>query len=273
MTYIALTFWLVLIALAGLGIYRLWSSLVGRTAVEWFILPGAIAGQTCYILGTLITGGDIKNARIIPGGPAAGGSPAPAGRGGLNIFRCVLASTLCLAGCLVAIAAAYKLLNSQLVGAFIFHVGLDGVRMPMQLPRELPASWGACWELLHRQIDMVRRMIDTLGTQRAGDWRMPLFAYLTICLGVWTAPVARPVWGALAAAGVLGGACAAAGAISRQAQAVLTGDDLWYLLTYLWAIMLAMLVFSAAAVGLLLAFKTLVPRHAPAAAPKPRPAE
>lgn len=273
MTYVAMTFWLVLIALAGLGIYRIWSSLVGRTAVEWFMFPGAAAGQTCYILGTLMTGGNIKNAKFLPGGGQAG-SPAAGGNGGLDIFRCLLASTLCLAGCIVALAAAHKLLDSPLVGPFVFHVGLDGVRLPTQLTRELPATWGACWDLLHKQIDIVKRMIDTLLAQKAGDWRMLLFAYLTICLGVWMAPVGRPIWGALAAAGAVGGGCAAAAAISPQAQDMVAGDNLWYMLTYLWAMMLTMLVFSGAVVGVLLIFKTLVPKQAPAAAaPKPKPAE
>ena len=68
MIYAAFTLWLVLILFAGIGVYRLWTKLVKPAWVNWALLPGTVVSEMAYIFGCLITGGEIRRAKLMPDG-------------------------------------------------------------------------------------------------------------------------------------------------------------------------------------------------------------
>ena len=72
MIYAAFTLWLFLALFAGRGVYRLWTRLVPPAAVNWTLLPGTIISEMAYIFGCLVTGGEIRHARLIPAGRGRG---------------------------------------------------------------------------------------------------------------------------------------------------------------------------------------------------------
>ena len=76
MIYAAFTVYLLLIIAMGLGIYRQWTSLVKPAIVHWALLPGTFVSEVAYIIGCLITGGEIKRAKLMDNGGAAGKGPA-----------------------------------------------------------------------------------------------------------------------------------------------------------------------------------------------------
>ncbi len=67
MIYATFSVWLVLTLFAGMGVYRLWTRLVKPTYVHWALLPGTIVSEMAFIFGCLITGGEVKRAKLIEG--------------------------------------------------------------------------------------------------------------------------------------------------------------------------------------------------------------
>jgi len=76
--YAAFTLWFFLILFVAIGVHRLWAGLVGARPVGWALLPGTLVAEMAYILGCLITGGEIRRANLFPtrGGPRGGGEAA-----------------------------------------------------------------------------------------------------------------------------------------------------------------------------------------------------
>ena len=80
------------------------------------------------------------------------------------------------------------------------------------------------------------------------NWRVVLFVYLAICLAVRLGPVSRPI------RPTLGGVCAIAaviaiiGAVNKDFSDLM--DNVWPLLTYVWASLLALLTGTLTIRGL-----------------------
>jgi len=86
----------------------------------------------------------------------------------------------------------------------------------------------------------------------------PLFVYLSACLSVRLAPTTRPVRPTLAAAVLLAAVIAGIGAISGGLRHLI--NDIWPLLTYIYATLLFLLAVSGLVKGLVALAKALTER-------------
>ncbi len=239
MIYAAFILYLVLIVFTAIGVYRLWTGLVRPAWVNWVLLPGTLVSEMAYILGCLITGGEIRRAKIIPSGQgSADGAPAAEASGGLRYVRPLVASLLTLLACSAAIVVLHGLLGDPVIQKFVLS---DTWRLAAA-PKELPGSWPGLWEQLGAQMHLLRRMLETLWEVDWTDWRVPVFVYLAACLSVRIVPVGRDLRAALGAVGLTAGLVALAGGVSDAWGDLLS--DAWPLLTYIWANLLLLLVVT-----------------------------
>jgi len=242
--YAAFTLWFFLILFVAIGVHRLWAGLVGARPVGWALLPGTLVAEMAYILGCLITGGEIRRANLFPtrGGPRGGGEaaePRTEAEPKLKIIGPVFASLLAVVACVAALIVLHSLLGEPVIAEF---TGLPGLLGLNSLPKELPTSTEAFWEQLRGQVSLLRRMAGTLVELEWTNWRVPLFVYLTICLSVRLAPVRRDLRGTLAAVVLIAGGIALVGVIWKQFSDLM--QDLWPLLTYIWASLLFLLAVT-----------------------------
>ena len=255
MIYAALALWLFLILFAAVGVYRLWARMIRPAWLDWALLPGTVVSEMAYIFGCLITGGEIRRAKILPGkgGSKAGGAQPPTeATGGLKVIGPVVASLLAILACVGAILLLHKLLGQPIIEKFI------GIWPQARLPQELPRSIESFWDQMETQVRLLRRMSQTCGELDWLDWRVPLFVYLTACLSIRIAPVSRPIRPTLAAAVVIAAIIALIGLISSSFRGLIS--DVWPLLTYLWASLLFLLVATLLLNGLVHLVRVLLGR-------------
>ncbi|MBS3734219.1 MAG: hypothetical protein KGY99_04760 [Phycisphaerae bacterium] len=248
MVYAAFTVWFVLILFAGVGVYRMWTSLTRPAYVHWALLPGTVVSEMAYIFGCLITGGEIRRARIIdlPGKDKRSTSePTTDAAAGIKVVGPVLASVLSIVACIGAVLAAHALLGEPVVGQFM----QGPLSAGDELPKTLPTSWSQLWDHVHVHVTLLRRMFEALGDFAWRTWTGPLFVYLAACLSVRLSPVTRPMRPTLAAVVVVAGGIALAGAISERFGWLLQ-KSAWPLLTYVWANLLVLLTITLLARGL-----------------------
>ena len=252
MVYAAFTMWLVLTVFAGIGVYRMWAALGKPAQVNWALLPGTLVSQMAYIFGCLITGGEIKNAKMVPAkGDSGGGAPQTSDSPRLKVVGPLVASLMSLVACGAAILAVNKTLGEPVIerftgggGGYIFSTASGA-----ELPKDLPRSWDQGWKLVESQVRLVRRMCETWWNLEWSNWRVALFVYLAICLAVRLGPVSRPIRPTLAAVCGVAGVIAIIGSIDKDFANLI--DKVWPLLTYVWASLLALLVGTLVVLGLL----------------------
>ena len=253
MIYAAFTFYLLLILFMGVGIYKLWTKLTRPGWVNWALLPGTVVSEMAYIFGCLITGGEIRRARLIPGkqagaGGKAGGKdsePTTEAAPRVKYVGPIVAALASIVACGTAIVAVRGLLGGQVINEFATGGGLLSAAA---LPRELPTGWEAIWHHISRQVALLRRMCETWGNVNWLDWSVPVFVYLSLCLSIRLAPVRQAIRASLAAAVAISVAAAATGFVWRRFADVLS--DIWPLLTYVWASLLLMLVLTLLLLGI-----------------------
>ncbi len=242
--YAAFTFWLLLILFAGIGVYRQWARLVKPSRVSWALLPGTVISEMAYIFGCLITGGEIRRAKLIPPRDGKGGEaesePTAEAAAGLKFVGPIVAALLAIVACGAAIVAVHALLGEPVIRQF--RVGTHGLLPVAALPKELPTSWDGLWGQVEGQVSLLRRMCETWGGAKWTNWRVPLFVYLSLCLSVRLSPVRRPVRPTLGAVVAIAAAIALVGLIWRRFDGLM--EDIWPLLTYVWASLLFMLVIT-----------------------------
>jgi len=257
MLYATFTLWLLLALLVGAGVYRLWAGLVKPAWIGWALLPGTLVSEMAYIFGCLITGGEIRRAKILPGGggKGKGGSDEPATEASprLRLIGPVAASMLSMAACAGAILAAHALLGEPVIGLFGGGAGARG-----ELPRALPTSSEAFWEQLAGQVWLLRRICRAWTDLDWLDWRVPVFVYLAACLSIRLAPVGKPVRPTIIAVVVWAALLALAAAVARRFRDCL--DDLWPLLTYVWSSLLFFLAVTLLIRGVVLLVAALLGR-------------
>jgi len=254
--YAAFTVWLLLILFMAIGVHTLWSRIVKPVWVSWALLPGTIVSEMAYIFGCLITGGEIRRAKILPGkteakSKAADGEPRTESTPRLKVIGPVIATLFAVIACFAGIVAAHAFLGEPVIKEFI-----HGWTLPLAaLPDRLPASTDTFWDQVRDQTRLLQRMAGTWVDLKWLNWRVPLFVYLTICFSVRLAPVRRDLRYTLASVLVITGAIALAGAVSdRFADLV---RDLWPLLTYIWTVLLFLLLATLLLHGLLALFRVL----------------
>ena len=248
MIYAAFTFWMLLMFFAGTGVYRLWTKLANPAWVNWALLPGTVVSQMAYIFGSLITGGEIRRAKLIAGGGSKTGSqdsqPATQPHACLKRVGPVVAAMFSIAACAAAILVAHWLLGKPVMKEFLTGGSSPA---PATLPQELPTSWNALWDQVSRQVMLLRRMCETLGRVNWLSWPVPLFIYLSACLTIRLFPAGRPYRPTLAASAAIAATIALVGLIWRQLSGLM--QSLWPLLTYLWASVMFLLVVTLLLLG------------------------
>ncbi|MFW5840053.1 MAG: hypothetical protein ACOCZE_05675 [Planctomycetota bacterium] len=258
MIYATFAFWLLLILFAGIGVYRLWASLVRPIWVNWALLPGTLVSELAYIFGCLITGGQIRHAHLLPRknsgrGSAGEGEPVTQDEPRLKIIGPAVASLMAVLASLAALLCLHTFLESPAIRQFVIESGQWNPFSTQGLPRQLPGSWAELWSLLHFQLDLLRGMVESWSELPWSDWRVWVFIYLAGCLAIRLAPVGRDLRWPLAAMVLIALLIALAGLVSEDFDDLIRDGDLWYFLTYVWTLLLFLLAATGlirAAVGL-----------------------
>ncbi len=244
--------WLLLIVFLGLGVHRLLSQMLRPAGINWALLPGTVVSEVAYIFGCLITGGEIRRARIMPTSPdsklAGEAEPITESAAKLKVIGPVVAALIAMVACAGAIVAASSLLGGPVMDEF----SVEGEF----LPKSLPTSWHLLWVQIDRQVGLLRQTCQALARLDWLDWRVPLFAYLGVCLSVRLAPVRRDLRATLAAAVVIAGVIAIIGWISSRFAGLM--EDVWPLLAYVYATLLLLLIAALLVRGLVLLLQVLV---------------
>ena len=238
MIYAAFAVWLFLALFVGAGIFRLWTSLLPPRWVNIALLPGTAVSELAYIFGCLITGGEVRRAKLMDGGGGGGkgkskgeggdGGPTSDASPGLKGLGLVLASLLAIAACGAGILLVHSLLGEPVMQEF-----------NARLLQDVPTDWSDFWSHLDQQVSLVRATAETYGDLSWLDWRVPLFVYLALCLSIQLAPVRRPMRPTLAAVVLIAALIALIGVLSSRFRGLI--DDVWPLLTYVWSSLLLVL--------------------------------
>ncbi len=240
MIYATFTLWLFLILFTAAGVYRLWSRIVKPVYLNWALLPGTVVSEMAYIFGCLITGGEVRRAKIMPtacdGTKGSRADTSTETSGGLKVLGPIVASLLTIVACAAAIIVLRKLLGAPVIDKFV------GFFSRAELPKQLPASSDEFWSQVEGQVHLLRRMGRTwLGLDWL-NWRVPLFVYLAACLTIRMGPANRAMRPMLAAAVMIAALIGLVGVLSSDFRNLIS--DVWPLLTYIWASLLLLLVLT-----------------------------
>ncbi len=200
MLYAALTFWLLVIVFAAYGVYQLWAGLIRPKVINAILLPGTLVAQLGYILGLLITGGTVNNARLIKDDET--GEPAPPSDSTqIPVIGPILTALLPILACGLATYGVLATIGAQV---------LQDSAAP-QASASLPTSLQAFWDLLHSAVTLVEQVAAAVVHSDFGLWQTWVFLYLIICLTVRMAPLPGLRRGAVGAILLLGLIAAVAG--------------------------------------------------------------
>ena len=235
MVYVEFVVWMVLIVFCGIGVYRLWARMVRPSWLAWALLPATIVSEMAYIFGCLITGGEIRRARLLSASEDSDSEPTTEAAPRWKVVGPVVAALLAILACGAAIGLADRLLGEPVMKEFRFARSLAD---PADQPAAL-TSWDAFWLRLDNQLKLLRGMCETFVRLDWLNWRVPLFVYLAACLSVRLAPVRRPVRATLAAVGIMAVAIVLIGAASTRFSELL--EMVRPILTYVWGILLVLL--------------------------------
>lgn len=244
MLQITLTVWLFLILFAGVGVCRLWSGLLRPAWVNWALLPGTLVSEMAFILGTLITGGEVRWSRLVPAGGGKGRDGGEAGTqtsGGLRVVGPIVAAGLSVIACIAGILVVRWWIGGYVLETFVLSGPVD------ELPRRLPGSWEGFWKLVAVQVELLRGTCEFWARLDWLSWRVVVFVYLSACLSLRLAAPGRDLRWTLAAMAAISAGMALAGAISARFETLL--GDVWPLVTYVWSLLLFLLVVSALLAG------------------------
>ena len=268
MIYAAFSVYLVGILFAGLGIYRLWADMLRPRWVGWALLPGTVLAEMAYIFGCLITGGEIRRAKLMNGGGSyrrrkGGGAdeaePTTEADPKFKFLGPVVAAFMCIVACGAGIVVAHTVLGEPVIEEFATGGGLLHVA---EAPKALPTSTGAFWDHIERHVRLLRRMSGTWLELNWLDWRVPVFVYVTLCFAIRLAPVRRSLRATLTAVVALAGLIALVGVIWERFDGLMRGD-LWSLVTYIWSLLLFVLCVTLILRGCLALTRALMEKEAP----------
>lgn len=256
MIYVAFALWMFLILFMAIGVHALWSRMVRPAWVSWALLPGTVVSEMAYIFGCLITGGEVRRAKILPGaGEGKSGrdcEPATDVTPRLKVIGPTVASLAAVVACVGGIVLAHTFLGEPVIREFVGRFGSAA------LPRGVPLSATAFWDQFRIQGALLERMTDTWTRVDWLDWRAGLFVYLTICFAVRLSPGRRDLRFALLGVLVLTGTLAAIEAVRGD----LLGQ-IWPLLTYVWTALLFLLLVTLLLQGIVALVQVVLGGKAP----------
>ncbi len=246
MEYAAMTFWLLVIVFAAMGVHQLWSSLIQPKVVNSILLPGTLVAQIGYMLGVLITGGTVNNTALIKdddsGEPQTGTEEKPK----VPLVGTILIALLPMIGCAAAIYWSARYFGESVL-AGMEKSTLQQVALPTTIPH--------FFDLLRASVTLVENLVIVVRAQDLGDWQQLLFLYLAICLTVRMAPLTGNVRGSLGAIFISGVLMYLLGRIMQTG----TGPfgTAWPLITFSVAVLLFLLIVSLLLRALVSLIKTV----------------
>lgn len=244
MKFLTLAFWLILILVTGLGLYRYWTRRLGGAAVDWLMLPATLVGEVAYSAGRLMTGRPAFGGLISPRDVREDACRfAISGKNGFYVS--MLSSFLTFILCSLSLASAIKWLGQPTVQSLVLTQGLPALTL---LPKELPLQWGSFWDFLVYQIDLLRRFCEMLSRQDFLKWQTGAFLYLSGIFSVRLGPV-RHDWRATIVVGVILAALSSAAATMIPAMGDFVDTTLWYAITYVWGMLLFLLALTMVLTG------------------------
>ncbi len=194
MTYIALTFWLLVTVLVAWGVHHLWSGMVKPKVLNTVLLPGTLVAQIGHVLGLLVTGATISNTTLFKDDESGAPETTPNPKPRIPVVGPVIIGLLPLLAC----AAAIYVVAGQLGQPVIAKMAAQGVHP------SLPTTLTGIWQLLRDQISLVESIVTAVLSTDFANWKSGLFLYLLTCLTVRIAPFPGNLRGALGAILVLG---------------------------------------------------------------------
>jgi len=249
MEYASLTFWMLVIVFAALGVHRLWSSLVQPRVVNSLLLPGTLVATIGHVIGMLITGGTVNNTTLVK--DDATGEPQT-GSGEIKtrvpFVGTVIIALLPMVGCAVAIYWIARYLGSPILAA-MEQAPFDR----MLLPTSLPLFFATLRELL----TLVERLVNVIRQSDLRNWQTLLFLYLVVCMTVRMAPLSGNVRGALGAILLTGVLAFLIGQATGTAEGSAMGSA-WPLVTFCVAVSLLLLILSLLATGAVHLVRTIL---------------
>lgn len=261
MVYVSFVVYVLLILFAGVGVYKLWCSMIPPAAVNWALLPGTLVSEMAYILGCLVTGGEVKRAKLMDGGGGGGkkggeggkgGGPTTESSGGVKGVGPIVAAALAIIACGAGIVVADSFLGQDVMYGFD---GVIGGFFHNGLPRELPGSWDSFWQQVQGQVRLLKNTCEAWRELEWSNWHVPLFVYLALCLSVRLAPARRDMRWTLLAAVVIAAVIALLGATVPRLHHLM--QDIWPLVTYVWASLLFLLIVTLLLQGVTLFVRVL----------------
>ena len=273
MIYAAFSLYLLGILFAGLGIYRLWADILRPRWVGWALLPGTVVSEMAYIFGCLITGGEVRRAKLMDGregshrrrkgSPDQEAEPTTETAPKFRLLGPVVAAFTCILACGAGIVIAHALLGKPVIEEFVRGGRLQTTAA---LPNSFPTSTGMFWDGVVLHVGLLQRMSATWLEVNWLDWRVPLFVYLTVCLSIRLAPVRRSLRATLLAVVALAAIIALLGVISSRFDGLMR-NNLWPLVTYIWTVMMFVLFLTLIVRGGVGLVSALSEKDAPKAGP------
>lgn len=237
MIYVAFSIWMFMVLLVGMGLYRLWTRQFGHRLVDWILLPGTACSELAYANGLLLLGRPAAGGIISTTGNSYAPGQVPTGQ--FRFLVSMFASLTGLGGGCIALCLVAKSLGGPIL--LTFALGGSEASLPVEIPHNI-AILGEQWRLLSF-------FGKTIIQQDWTNWRTPVFIYLTICLAVRLG-VIRHDWRAalITNAAALGVLCGlhTLGVVDIESSL----KHAWPLLTFIWAMLLGMLVLTLVIRGL-----------------------
>lgn len=235
MQYAAMTFWLLVIVFAALGVHRLWSGLIAPRTVNLALLPGTLVAQVGRVVGLLVTGSTVNNTALLADDDSAEPQTGKEPKSRVPLLGPVVVALLPLAACATAIGIVSEQLGRDVLARLA----------DATLPRTLPTSLDGVWLLMRQCVTLVERLVEAVRVGPLGDWRTWAFVYLVICLTVRMAPLPGTMRGAVLAIFAVGVVAAAVGAIASSAAGPRGFiEHAWSLISFSVAALLFLLLLS-----------------------------
>lgn len=247
MEYAALTFWLIVIVLAAMGVHQLWSSLVQPRIVNSLLLPGTLVAQLGHVVGLLITGGTVNDTSLVKDDDSGEPQTGSDTHSRIPIVGPIVIALLPLVGCAVAIYWVAYYFDSPILARMDTSVSTEAIGLPTTIP--------LMFQAMRQSLTLVEQFLETMRTSDLSNWKTLLFLYLVICLTVRMAPFTGNLKGSLGAILLFGVIAFLIGQLTSNTAAWLRSA--WPLVNFCAAVSLFLLLFSLLLKGTVCLAKTL----------------